>query len=148
MSTTLHDAFTEGKPIATVDSKEYRLVSIVCVRAPDGVISFYCKAQDWQTTPVALLAKRDAEIEALKQHIAELEDEREAQRMRSLVEKSEPITVEEAVKMTAPPVQNGVPLACPECKKEFLSALGLIGHASKKHGLRMTHTQARQQKVS
>lgn len=69
----IDEAFGTGKFLATVNANEYRLVSIVFERTAEGVIQFFCKAEDWPDTPIALLAKRDAEIAKLKARIAELE---------------------------------------------------------------------------
>jgi hypothetical protein len=106
----LKEAFTKGKLLATIDGVEYRAVTIVCDKSSAGIMPF-STMDDWQTTPQALLARRDAEIAALTARIKELEG--------------------------AKPTTSPHAYVCSICGKgDFTHYSGLAGHRFKKHGVK------------
>lgn len=107
----LRDAFDDGKILATVDAKEYRQVTVVVERTPDNLLTVFCKADDWKTTPVAQLATLYAEIDRLRSRVAELEKV-------------------DAPLITRKPFAQG---ACPICGYQGV-AKGVNLHMIRKHG--------------
>jgi hypothetical protein len=74
MSETIFGVLPDGAAlIATVDDARYLRVDWIMREQLGGRPEYYCPAADWETTPAARLAERDAEILALRARVAELE---------------------------------------------------------------------------
>lgn len=113
------DEVKNGELLADLDDAEYRLVSVVYKLNGVDKATFYCSAVDWPQTEAGRIAKYAAEVERLRMRILELE--------------SKPITVEEALKISAP---NPPDLYCVHCHQQLASVKGYKAHMRIKHGER------------
>src|ERR1041384_1485284 len=81
--------------LAVVEEAEYRAVQVVYKVNGNGAAAFYCSLADWPRTEAGRLSIYVAEIERLKIEVAQLQ-------AHILEAGSRPVTVEEALKITAP----------------------------------------------
>lgn len=86
-----------GEELARIDGNKYHAVQVVYKVNGVGAPSFYCHLSEWPKTDAGRIAALQDEVERLRAEI--------------LMLKSAPITVEDALEITAPPMG----LICPHC---------------------------------
>lgn len=116
------DEVRNGELLAQMNDAEYRIVSVVYKLNGNDTASFYCSERDWLSTEAGRTAALHAEIARLRARVLELE--------------SNPVTVEEAIKMTVAVPSVDWPY-CPECNAgPFIAIRGWKAHRRIKHGVR------------
>lgn len=119
----------QGELLAQTDDAEYRLVSVVYKLNGTDSAAFYCSASDWAQTEAGKSA-------ALYAEIARLRADNEHLRARVLELGSKPITVKEALAITAVGATTDYPY-CPECNDgPFATRKGWKAHRRIKHEVR------------